>query len=103
LGRSTKLLGKTWGEQLIGNFSFGLVFFVLSLPVFLLFALGCMSGVKMIAVVCVILTICYLLIMGMVQSTLQSIFQAVLYYYVCWGRVPDEFDIQQLKNSVSAK
>jgi uncharacterized membrane protein len=29
---SARLLKKTWGEELIGGFSFGLVFFVLSLP-----------------------------------------------------------------------
>src|SRR5436190_24108713 len=32
LKESTKLLKKTWGEQLTGSFSFGLVFFLMSIP-----------------------------------------------------------------------
>ncbi|TMQ01151.1 MAG: hypothetical protein E6L09_04450 [Verrucomicrobia bacterium] len=32
LSESTQLLKKTWGEQLVGNFSFGLIFFLLGIP-----------------------------------------------------------------------
>ena len=44
LEESAALLKKTWGEQLIGNFSFGLVFFLLSVPAFIVIALGFASG-----------------------------------------------------------
>ena len=37
---SASLLKKTWGEQLVGNFSFGFVFFLLAIPAYLAIALA---------------------------------------------------------------
>ena len=37
---STALLKKTWGEQLVSNFSFGMIFFLLAIPAFGLILLG---------------------------------------------------------------
>src|SRR6266404_2198839 len=44
LKESTILLKKTWGEQVVGNFSFGLIFTVLAIPAFLLILLAVFSG-----------------------------------------------------------
>lgn len=81
---SGKLLRRTWGEQLVGNFSFGLVFFVINLPAIaavfggiVLFVGGnTVAGGALIG-----LAIVYLLVAGLVQSALQSIFQAAVYLY----------------------
>ena len=43
-GDSVKLLKKTWGEGLIGTFSFGLVFTVMTLPAFLFWRQGSTRG-----------------------------------------------------------
>ena len=40
---SSRLLKKTWGEQLIGSFGFGLVFFVLGIPGILLIVFGALA------------------------------------------------------------
>ena len=40
LKESTKLLKGTWGDQLVGNFSFGSIFGLLSLPAIILFAIA---------------------------------------------------------------
>src|SRR5262249_29676200 len=44
LKESTQLLRKTWGEQLVGNFSFGLMFFFLGIPAYALILLGILAG-----------------------------------------------------------
>jgi len=40
LKKSASMFKRTWGEQIIGNFSFGLVFFVLGSPPFFYFLSG---------------------------------------------------------------
>lgn len=82
---SLQLLGKTWGEQLAGNFSFGLIFTLLSIPAIGIFGLGMFSGNVVLLAVCIAAGILYLIILSLVQSALQSIFQAAVYLY---ARVP---------------
>jgi Family of unknown function (DUF6159) len=82
---SASLLKKTWGQQLIGNFSFGAVFFVLSIPAYLAigFAVYAGAGMKSIplAIVAGAVGGSYLIVLALVQSALQSIFQAALYLH----------------------
>ena len=82
---SAALLKKTWGQQLIGNFSFGAVFFVLSIPAYLAIALAVYAGAAMksipLAVAAGAVAAAYLITLSLVQSALQSIFQAALYLH----------------------
>ncbi|MCD6415975.1 MAG: hypothetical protein J7M08_04695 [Planctomycetes bacterium] len=89
--RSARLLKDTWGEQLVGGFSFGLVFFVLSLPALVLVVLGVLGGSGVSLGVGIGLAVLYLLLLGLVQSALQGIFQAALYYYALHDEAPSEF------------
>ncbi len=82
---SLELLGKTWGEQLAGNFSFGLIFTLLGIPAYGIFALGFFSGNLLVLALCVAGGILYLIILALVQSALQSIFQAAVYLH---ARIP---------------
>jgi Ca2+/Na+ antiporter len=100
---SAALLKKTWGEQLVGNFGFGLVFFLLGLagfvPLFLglfIFRLATSLGALLVAVAAV-----YLIGLAAVQSTLQGIFQAALYLYARDGRAPRGFDESQLSSAMT--
>jgi hypothetical protein len=81
LKQSASMLRTTWGEQIAGNFSFGLVFFLLSLPAFAIGALGFMLGGTVAIAIFVGLAVVYLVVLALVQSTLQSIFQAAVYLY----------------------
>ena len=84
LRESTKLLRQTWGEQLVSNFSFGLVFFVLAIPAFLVGGLGVVllsGGSTVGGVVCIVLAIIYGVVVALIQSTLLCIFQASLYFH----------------------
>ena len=97
---SASLLKKTWGEQLIGNFSFGLVFFVLSLPAFALIFLGFFLGGMVIGLVCVGVAVIYLLTIALIQSALQAIFQTALYLYARDGQVPQGFRAEVLAGAL---
>jgi Family of unknown function (DUF6159) len=85
LKQSGKLLRKSWGEQLAGNFSFGLIFFLMMLPSLALVGLGVYllgtSHNVPLAIACIGLGVVSLIALALVQSTLQAIFQAALYLY----------------------
>jgi hypothetical protein len=82
---SAKMLRKTWGEQLVSNFSFGFVFFLLSIPAYLAIGLGIYAGAALkqlpLAIAAGVLAVAYLITLALVQSALQSIFQAALYLH----------------------
>lgn len=82
LQQSGRYLKKSWGEQVVGNFSFGLVFFFLSLPGFLPIVVGFLSGSMSMLVVCIGLAVVYWIGLSLVQSVLQSIFQTALFLYL---------------------
>jgi hypothetical protein len=95
LKESTSLLRKTWGEQLISGFSFGLVYFVLAIPAYILGALGVYfltAGSSVAAISCFVLAVIYMIILGLVNYAQQSIFQAALYFYAKDGHLPEAAD-----------
>lgn len=98
--RSAGLLKKTWGDQLVGNFSFGIIFFLLSLPAFALIAAGVLGGNTTVAVIAIAVAAVYLILLGLVQSVLQSVFQAVLYVYTAQGREPKAFGHDMLQGAM---
>jgi hypothetical protein len=100
---STALLRKTWGEQLIGNFGFGLLFGLLALPAILLIVLAIISGSAAAAVACVFLAVVYLMGLSLVQSALQSIFQAAVYLYARDGSEPGGFPAGMLAEAMRPK
>ena len=100
---SASLLRKTWGEQLIGNFSFGLVFLALAVPAFLLLAFGFMSGSGAGVLIAVTAAILYIIGLILVQSALQAIFQTALYFYARDGKAPRGFENAGLERAVAVK
>jgi len=101
--RSVHLLKKTWGEELIGTFSFGLVFGVLSFPAALFYLLSVLSGKGGLALGFVVLTALYLIVLSVFQSALQGIFQAALYHYARFGEAPRGFDQETLRDVIQPK
>lgn len=100
---STALLKKTWGEQLVGNFSFGLIFFLLGIPAFIVIVLGLLSGSVATMAVCVGVAVIYLIALALVQSALQSIFQAAVFLYARDGQVPEGFEADLLGNAMRSR
>ncbi len=100
LKESTQLLKKTWGEQLAGTFSFGLLFFLLGIPALALAFLGFFSANTAIAFLCVGLAVAYLIALALVQSALQAIFQSAVYLYARNGQVPEGFEEEYLSGAM---
>ncbi|NIS68695.1 MAG: hypothetical protein GTO12_06990 [Proteobacteria bacterium] len=103
LKESTRLLRKTWGEQLIGNFSFGLVFFVISIPAFLFIAVAFQSVNGQALIYVISLAVIYFIFIALIQSTLQAIFQAAIYLYARDGQIPEGFQSELLKNAMAPR
>lgn len=101
LSESTRLLKQTWGEQLVSNFGFGGIFFLLSLPAFAVMISGFWLHLgTAIDLALVVLGVIYLIALSLVQSALQAIFQTALYLYARDGRVPDGFQSDTLEGAM---
>jgi len=97
---SMQMMRRTWGEQVIGNFSFGLIFSLFSLPLLpFLLLLGKTWGASSFLPI-LILVFAYLIILSIFQSALQTIFNAVMYVFARDGKVPDEFSTEQLRGAM---
>ncbi len=94
--RSASLLKQTWGEQIIGGFSFGMLFFLLALPALLLVFLGIASGSAPLLILLAGVAGVYFLLLMMVQPVLHSIFRSALYLYALNGEAPPAFGHEDL-------
>src|SRR5713101_2500518 len=101
--RSSKLFRDTWGEKVIGGFSFGLVSFVLMLPGFgLWFVAIVLGGIKGLVLGFALLVL-YLLMLSVMMSAVQGIFNAALYRYACFKQVPPAFDAELVTSAWAPK
>lgn len=101
--RSVVMLKRTWGEQIIGNVSFGLIFMVLGIvPAIVVIVLAAAAG-PAAALAAVALVVIYLVALGLVQSTLQTIYQAAVYRYAADGEAPGGFDQQLIAEAFRMK
>jgi hypothetical protein len=100
LQESARLVKKTWGEQVAGNFGFGLKFFLLAIPAVAVMVLGLVSGKAALMVACLGLGVIYLIVLGLVQSALQSIYQAAVFLYARDGQVPEGFEAELLGSAM---
>jgi hypothetical protein len=91
LQESTALLKRTWGEQVVSNFSFGAIFFLLMLPAFAVVIAGFYFGGMVVGIICAVAAVAYLIVLSLIQSALQAIFQTALYLYARDGQVPPGF------------
>ncbi|WIG56241.1 MAG: hypothetical protein OJF61_002029 [Rhodanobacteraceae bacterium] len=101
--RSVEMLRQTWGEQIIGNVSFGLIFGLFGIvPAMMLFFLAALGGREVFFVAVAILAV-YLVALALVQSTLQTIYQVAIYLYAANGEAPPGFDNQLVAGAFREK
>ena len=101
--RSSKLFRDTWGEKVIGGLSFSLVSLILMLPAFgLWFVAIVLGGIKGLLAGFALL-ILYALMLSVMMSAVQGIFNAALYRYACFQQVPPAFDADLVKSIWTAK
>ncbi len=99
LKKSTILLKKTWGEQLIGNFGFGIAFFLFFIPSILILVLGFMTQ----SILLIAAGIIYIVVLSLVQSALTSIYRTAVYFYARDGQAPRGFDVDLLSTAIRTK
>ena len=107
LQRSAKLLKRTWGEQIVGNLSIGLVFVVIGIIVILLgvpvIAMAVMTGSEAIILLSVLLSILALVTVGLLSSTLSGIYSAAVYRYAVDGETGDYFSAELMEDTFRIK
>ena len=64
---------------------------------------GLLSGNAAIIIACITLAVLYLIVLGLVQSALQSIFQAAVFLYARDGQVPEGFEADLLGNAMARR
>lgn len=101
--RSVEMLKRSWGEQIIGNVSFGLIFMLLGIvPAIIVVIIAAAAGPAVLVAVGAIVVI-YLVALGLVQSTLQTIYQAAVYRYAADGQAPKGFDGELIADAFRVK
>jgi Family of unknown function (DUF6159) len=102
LYQSAQIFRETWGEEVVGGFSFGLIFFLLALPGLLLPLLGArFRQTGMLAGLAV--AVIYWLLLGVVSSAAQGIFVAALYRYATTQQVSAGFHLNDLSGAWQPK
>ncbi len=86
LSRSADLFRQTWGEEVVGGLSFGLIFTLLALPAIIFPLYGATLG-QSAMIVGLALAIAYWLLLGVINAAVQGIFMAGLYQYATTGNV----------------
>jgi len=105
--RSTELLKKTWGEQLIGNIGIGLIFGLIIFGLLIVFLpIAIYSSFERMHIVTISLAIIFglsTLILIILSSTLNTIYTAALYRYAAEGEISSNFSENILRSSFKQK
>ncbi|HML23821.1 MAG TPA: DUF6159 family protein [Aggregatilinea sp.] len=105
--RSTSLLKRTWGEQIVGNFSIGMIFGLLGLAIIVatvpmiifIASAGSVFGVVLL----VGMLVAVLVGLGLISSTLNGIYVAALYRYAVEGEISEQFDSDLIASAFRMK
>jgi hypothetical protein len=105
--RSVELLKRTWGEQMVGNLSIGLVFgllsfltVILAVPVIILAVAAESVALVVLVVLALVLTLVFL---GLISSTLSGIYTAAVYQYAVTGEPSGYFRSDLVQNAFRPK
>jgi hypothetical protein len=105
--RSANYLKRTWGEQIAGNFSVGLIFglaFVLviliAVPVFYLVIMT--ESIALIVLTAVVFVLVFVFL-GLINSTLNGIYIAAVYRYAAEGETGGFFDREMVEGAFRLK
>jgi hypothetical protein len=105
--RSADLLRRTWGEQLVGNFSIGTIFGLMMFFVVLLGIGGivatALAGIPSLIILAVLFLVFGLLVLGLISSALNGIYTAALYRFATTGQTAGYFDPTIIKESFKQK
>ncbi|MEJ2757444.1 MAG: DUF6159 family protein [Anaerolineales bacterium] len=106
--RSASLLKQTWGEQIAGNIGIGGLTVLVIIGILVMGgALGAGIAYLELGIIPIIIvgvfTVMLLVIVGLVSSTLNSIYTAAVYQYATTGKSGQFFDPQLVENAFRRK
>lgn len=96
--QSFDTLRQMWGEAVLGNFSMGLLAFLITLPIYLaliaalVFSIS--AGQTILVVTCVVLLVLVAILAAAVSSAADVVFRGLLYNYATGRTIPEEVDDQ---------
>lgn len=100
--RSSSLLKKTWGEQVVGGLSIGLIFglFAVAVVIMAIEAIVFVADAMPLAVLAIgAILVLVLLGIGLISSTLGGIYSAAVYDYAVSGDAGEFFREDLIKNA----
>ena len=103
LSKSGSIFRKTWGEQVTGGFSFGLVFVLLDLAGSAVADYGRAHGTDAAASPGLALAVIYWLLLAVINSAARGIFVAALYRYATTQKISAGFNRSDLTDAWQPK
>ena len=105
--RSVVLLKKTWGEQIVGTFGIGLIFFLIALPVVIVgvvlaFVAGSAVGAPG-AIAVIVVVVVAILALSLLSATMNGILAAAVYDYAVTGKTGGFFDESLIRGAFRQK
>ncbi len=105
--RSSSLLRKTWGEQIVGNVGISVVFGLIMFAAVLIFipTIVAIAATKSIALILLAVggLVIVLIGLGLFSSALNGIYVAAVYRYATEGQVGEYFDNELVQNAFRQK
>ncbi len=101
--KSGYLFKKTWGENVIVQFSMGFIFFILALIGIVPLLLSFVTGSLIFIIPIFALTVIYWVLLGIVSASLDGIFVAALYDYANTGKIPSAFSPEVIRGAFAPK
>jgi uncharacterized membrane protein len=99
LYRSAELFTETWGEELIGGFSFGLIFVLFAIPGMAFPILLARPFGSRGVLLGFILAVAYWLLLSVISATVRGIFMAALYRYATTKKVSTNYRIEDFSTA----
>ncbi len=106
--RSGNLLKQTWGEQVIGTFSMGIIFMLISLAAAIVvgipvMAIASATGSAIVIGLGIAIVVFVVMAINLVGSAMNGIFQAALYNYATTGQAGEFFEERMVAGAFQPK
>jgi hypothetical protein len=104
LKRSGQLFKETWGDNVTAQVGFGLLGFLLVIPVFILIGLTIPARQVPLTALAAVIGLAWILVVSVVLSALNAVFRTALYLYAVEGELPsDHFSRYAMEGAFAPK
>lgn len=100
---SASLFRKTWGESIVGPGSISIIFVLIGLVALLPLALIVLFGNATLTIIGIAGYVLLIVVLAIVASALQGVFNTALYIYAKTGKVPESFSPELVQTAFVPK